>query len=65
MAMKINLNTATRGELGKIKGIGDQCAQAIIDYRAEHGRFSSVEDLDKIPGFGKKAMEHLRDQATV
>ncbi|MGE5503184.1 MAG: ComEA family DNA-binding protein [Actinomycetota bacterium] len=66
MASKINLNTASKSELDRIQGIGDNCAQAILDYRAKHGgRIDSVEDLADIPGFGDKAMEHLRNQCEV
>lgn len=65
MGQKINLNTASKAELDRIPAIGDQCAQAIIDYRAEHGPFRSIADLDKISGFGRKALEHLRENVEV
>ncbi len=38
----VNLNTATKEQLDAVKGIGPAKAQAIIDYRAEHGPFTSV-----------------------
>lgn len=65
MGQKINLNTASKDELDRIPAIGKECAQAIIDYRAKHGRIGSIEELDKVSGFGKKALEHLRENATV
>ena len=36
-------------------------AQKIVDYRAAHGGFRSVEDLDAIPGIGPARVEQLRD----
>lgn len=41
----VNVNTATVEELETLTGIGPSLAQAIIDYRAEHGDFTAAEDL--------------------
>jgi competence protein ComEA len=35
-------------------------AQKILDYRQQHGAFSSVDDLDAIPGIGPARLEQLR-----
>ncbi|HMB18767.1 MAG TPA: helix-hairpin-helix domain-containing protein [Gaiellaceae bacterium] len=32
-----------------------------MDYREQHGAFSSVDDLDAIPGIGPARLEQLRD----
>lgn len=50
---KVNLNTASEQELSEVSDIGPTRARKIVDYRNEHGRFSSVEDLDNVEGFGK------------
>ncbi|MEW5728937.1 MAG: helix-hairpin-helix domain-containing protein [Pseudomonadota bacterium] len=65
MGRKINLNTASKDELDQITGIGDDCAEQILDYRSKHGKINTIEELGNIPGFGKKAVEHLREQAEV
>lgn len=46
----IDINQAEVTELCEIPGIGESRAQAIVDYRSEHGKFNSVEELMNIPG---------------
>ena len=46
----VNVNTATAEELETLTGIGPSLAQAIIDYRAEHGDFTAAEDLLNVKG---------------
>lgn len=64
-AGQLNLNSATLEELDTLKGVGPVKAQAIVDYRAKNGPFGSVDELDNVPGFGKKTIDNLRDQLTV
>ena len=59
-----DLNTATAAELQKINGIGPAKAEAIIEYRKKTP-FKSVEDLDKVPGFGKSTMEKVKKDLSV
>ncbi|MCX7628085.1 MAG: helix-hairpin-helix domain-containing protein [Methylophilaceae bacterium] len=61
----IDLNTATEAELQTIKGIGPAKAKAIVEYRKQHGEFKSTDDLEKVPGFGKKSVEKIRKDITV
>ena len=61
---KVNINTATLEELQTIKGIGKKKAEAILQYRKEHGPFRTKEDLLEVKGIGKKALEAIESQVT-
>ncbi|HKF14740.1 MAG TPA: ComEA family DNA-binding protein [Gaiellaceae bacterium] len=57
----VHLNTATVEQLDELPGVGPVTAQKIVDYREQHGAFSSVDDLDAIPGIGPARLEQLRE----
>ena len=56
----LNINTASVDELQTLPSIGEATAQRIIDYRIQHGDFSSVDDLQNVKGIGPKTFEKLR-----
>ncbi len=62
---KVNLNTASEDELQVAPGIGPSKAQAIIKYREQYGKFTSVEELTEISGIGEKTLEKIKDYYTV
>jgi competence protein ComEA len=51
--------------LEKLNGLGPAKAQAIIQYREEHGKFHRIDDLAKVPGIGEKTIDKFRDQIVV
>jgi competence protein ComEA len=61
----VNLNTATLEQLDSLPGVGPATAQAILDYRKQHGRFRSVEDLLEVGGIGPSKLEKLRQRVKV
>lgn len=56
-AVGVNLNTASKHLLVYVSGLGVQLAQNIVDYRAEHGAFSSRSELMNVPRMGAKSFE--------
>jgi len=61
---RVDLNTATLAELDALPGVGPVTAQRILDWRAEHGRFTTVDQLRKIEGIGDTRFARLRDLVT-
>ncbi len=62
---KINLNTATAEQLDTLPGVGPVTAQAILSWREENGRFTSIDDLLDVKGIGDATLGELRDLVTV
>lgn len=62
---KINLNTADRDALMTLPGIGESKADAILQYREDHGGFSSLEEIQEIPGIKSAVFSKIKDQITI
>ena len=58
----ISLSSATVAQLDELDGIGPGLAQKIVDFRAQNGGFSSIDQLGEVPGIGDKRLESLRSQ---
>jgi competence protein ComEA len=61
----VNLNTATGSQLDTLPGVGPVTAQKILDWRAAHGAFSSVDELLEVDGIGEKTLADLAPHVTV
>jgi competence protein ComEA len=55
----VYINVATAEELEQLPRIGPAMAQRIIDYRSEHGPFTSLEDLQNVSGIGPATVEQM------
>ncbi len=62
---EIDLNTANQSDLESLSGIGPTKAQAIIDFRKQHGGFESIDDLVKVNGIGPNTLKKLSKQVKV
>ena len=56
----VDLNTATLQSLDGLPGVGPVLAQRIIDWRTQHGRFTSVDELTEVSGIGERTLADLR-----
>jgi competence protein ComEA len=65
-AGKVNINTADAKTLATaLEGIGPSRAEAIVQYRKEHGPFKSLEALANVKGIGQSVVESNLDRMTV
>ena len=66
LADAVNINTADAQTFAdNVSGVGLKRAQAIIDFRKEHGPFKSVDELTQVKGIGLKLVEQNRDNLRV
>jgi DNA uptake protein ComE-like DNA-binding protein len=59
-AGRVNLNEADRDALIGLPGIGERTADKILQYRAEHGRIGSLEELQEAAILFAATVERLR-----
>jgi len=58
---KINLNKISLEELLKTRCLPEKVSQRIIEYRLEHGNFTSLEELKEVKGIGERRFEKLKE----
>ncbi len=62
----VDINTADAATLNEVLvNVGPSKAQAIVDYRDEHGPFKSPDQLAQVKGIGLKTVEKNRDRIVV
>ena len=61
----VNLNTASQAELETLPRVGPVLAQRIVEFRTQHGPFTSAEQLDDVNGVGPAMLEALLPLVTV
>lgn len=64
MMQNVRINSASARELQQLPGIGPALAQRIVDTRSR-GRFTSADDLLRVPGIGKAKLAKLRNYVEV
>jgi competence protein ComEA len=64
-AAVLDLNAATADQLDALPGIGPATAEAIVQYRTEHGRFRSVDGLLAVRGIGPSKLAAIRSRLRV
>ena len=61
----ININRASAADLEQLPGIGPSLAARIVQYRATHGPFGSVDELVEVPGIGPGRLADIRGHVVV
>ena len=61
----VDLNSATVADLDTLPGVGPVTAARILEWRAAHGRFASVDQLREVSGIGARTFERLRPHVRV
>ena len=64
-SLRIDVNAASEEELETLPGIGPALARAIVEYREEHGPFTSADGLLEVSGIGKAKLDNIRDDITL
>jgi competence protein ComEA len=62
---RLDLNAADVAGLDGLPGIGPVLAQKIVDWRTEHGRFASVDQLREVGGIGESKYAALKNKVRV
>ncbi len=63
-SLPVDINSADLSRLMMLDGIGLELAERIIDYREEHGGFTSVEELMEVEGIGEGKFAKLKYRIT-
>lgn len=65
VAALVNLNTADQVALESLPDVGPVTAQSIMAWRAEHGAFTSVDQLLDVDGIGEVTLAKLAPYVTL
>ena len=61
----VNLNTATESQLDTLPEVGPVTAASILQWRDQHGGFTSVDELLEVDGIGEVTLGKLAPYVTV
>jgi competence protein ComEA len=61
----VDINTADQTALETLPGVGPVTAQAILQWRTEHGGFTSVDELLEVSGIGDATLAKIAPYVTL
>lgn len=61
----VNINTASAAQLQVLAGVGPVMAGKIVAYRSAHGRFSAIDEIARVPGFGRAKFAIIKSQLRI
>lgn len=56
----VSLSAATEQQLDSLPGVGPVLARHIVEFRTQHGGFTSVDQLRQVTGIGDRRFADLR-----
>jgi competence protein ComEA len=63
---QVNINEADANTIADVLvGVGASRATAIVQYREEHGRFTSLEELLEVKGIGESTLMDNREKILI
>ena len=63
---QVNINEADANTIAEVLvGVGASRATAIVQYREEHGRFTSLEQLLEVNGIGESTLMNNREKILI
>ena len=60
----LSLSSATAEQLETLPGVGPVLAQHIVEYREQHGGFTSVDQLQDVNGIGERRFADIKPKVT-
>ncbi|WP_420856239.1 ComEA family DNA-binding protein [Streptomyces abyssalis] len=60
----MSLSSATVAQLETLPGVGPVLAQHIVEYREEHGGFTSVDQLQEVNGIGDRRFADIKPKVS-
>ena len=61
VTLRLDVNTATVGELCALPGVGETLAERIVEHRKKRGGLRNVEQLLAVQGMGQRTLENVRE----
>ncbi len=61
----VDINHASLAQLETLPGIGPSLSKKIVEYREQHGFFTSIDELLKVSGIGPAKLEQFQDHIRI
>jgi competence protein ComEA len=62
---RYNLNEASKEDLQKIPGVGEETAESMIEYRQSHGGFHDLEELSAVSALNSEHIKQMKEWVTL
>ena len=59
---KVNINTADARQIAPVLDVSEAIAEAVVKRRSSNGKFTSLEDLKRVPGVDAGKLDARKDR---